>query len=225
MNTAGEFELVSPTELGAQSTFFESSSASEIIEWVFEAGGDRVLATSSFSDVVLVHLICTQFQFPKVVFIDTGFSFPETLSFIKRVQSIYKFDLDIVSANLASSDSPCGSENCCLKRKVEPLQNYLSGYEYWITGIRRHETADRSNVEIVGFDEKYQVIKVNPLANWTDEQTFNFIEENNLPIHPLVAQGYLSIGCAPTTSPVLDPSDPRSGRWPGSEKTECGLHI
>ena len=204
---------------------FEDLSAQEIIKWAFGESHFRAVTTSSFSDGVLAHLVTQENPSAKIVFIDTGFAFSETVQYVHRLHKVLGFNLEIIEPNVDLSQDVCGTEMCCQRRKVEPLISYLSGHEFWITGIRRTETSQRAEIPIVSWDTKYQVVKVNPIANWSDDDVAGYIDRFNLPVHPLVPLGYLSIGCAPVTSPVLDPDDPRSGRWPGSDKTECGLHV
>ncbi len=212
-------------ELVLQSGALEGETAERILGWAAELAGERLVVTSSFSDAVLVHLVHHVIPSARVVFIDTGFHFPETLAFVDRIARRYDISVEKVSAGLPADVSPCGSPDCCQRRKVDPLAGVLAGQTAWVTGIRRDETPERSDSPIVSFDERYGVIKVNPLANWTDDDVAGYMERHTLPVHPLVFEGYLSIGCAPVTAPVADPDDPRSGRWPGSDKTECGLHF
>ncbi|MGH9047290.1 MAG: phosphoadenylyl-sulfate reductase, partial [Acidimicrobiales bacterium] len=116
-------------------------------------------------------------------------------------------------------------EQCCKFRKVEPLRGALAGRAAWITGLKRVDSPTRATIPIVSFDETFGLVKVNPLATWTDEDIASYEADHHLPVHPLMKVGYRSIGCAPTTRPVVDGEDPRAGRWVGSNKTECGLHA
>jgi phosphoadenosine phosphosulfate reductase len=215
----------SPDALEAVSNALESATAREIVAWAHGAVGDSMVVSTSFSDAVLVHLVHQVVPSARVVFIDTGFHFPETLAYARRVSDALGLDLVVLSAGLSPEESPCGSADCCQRRKVAPLKEALSGARAWVTGIRREETPERARSPIVSFDERYGVLKVNPLANWTFDDVCDYVSEHDLPVHPLTYQGYLSIGCAPVTSPARDPDDPRSGRWPGSDKSECGLHL
>jgi phosphoadenosine phosphosulfate reductase len=115
--------------------------------------------------------------------------------------------------------------SCCAMRKVEPLQRTLAGYDAWVTGVRRVEAPTRANTPLVSYDEKFGLVKINPIAAWSDEEMDAYIVEHNVLVNPLVAEGYPSIGCAPCTAKPAPGADPRSGRWAGTGKIECGLHV
>ena len=119
----------------------------------------------------------------------------------------------------------CAPDICCEVRKVEPQRRWLAGFDAWVTGIRRDQTAQRAETPVVGWDEFFGVFKIAPLASWSREQVFGYAEEHGVPLNPLLFKGYASIGCEPCTRPVREGEDERAGRWPGMEKTECGLHI
>lgn len=212
-------------ELAQVSASLAGAPAEEILRWAESVGGERTVVTSSFSDAVLVHLVHRVTPGLRVVFIDTGFHFPETLSYVRRISDRYRLHLEVITSGLDPTESPCGSADCCQRRKVEPLRSALAGQVAWVSGIRREETPERADSPVVSFDDRYEVIKVNPLAEWSFEDVLTYVSRFDLPVHPLMHEGYLSVGCAPVTSPVDDPGDPRSGRWPGSDKTECGLHL
>ena len=120
---------------------------------------------------------------------------------------------------------PCGSEQCCQFRKVEPLRQALAGKRAWLTSLKRSDGPTRADAPIVSWDASFGLVKVNPLATWTDRDIASYLADHDLPVHPLVPRGYLSIGCAPTTRPVAEGEDPRAGRWSGLDKSECGLHV
>ncbi len=195
----------------------------------------RVALVSSFGaeSVVLLHLVSVIAPETPVLFIDTRMLFPETLEYQREVAE--KLDLrDIRTIRAAhprlAMDDPdntlhqFNTDACCALRKVEPLERALSGFDGWITGRKRYQGSTRTAVEF--FEAEGDIrIKVNPLAHWGREDLADYMVNNRLPRHPLVAKGYPSIGCAPCTSPVAAGEDPRAGRWRNSEKTECGIHF
>ncbi|MHB1487772.1 MAG: phosphoadenylyl-sulfate reductase, partial [Acidimicrobiales bacterium] len=161
----------------------------------------------------------------RVIFLDTGFHFPETLEYVELVRARYGLNLEVVRPGPDADPWPCGTDRCCALRKVEPLQKVLDEAQAWITGVRRVETPERAEAPIVALDASRGVVKVNPLADWSDVDMARYSADHDLAVHPLISAGYLSIGCAPATAPVAPGADPRSGRWAGTDKTECGLHL
>lgn len=218
-----------PNELAEVSAGFEAMSPLEAAEasiaWTLEHCGDDVIVASSFQDIVLVDLVEKAHPGLEIVFLDTEFHFPETIAFVEHTAKVRGLNLTVTHPEVGPDEFVCGSPQCCQKRKVEPLAKAIAGKKAWITGLKRVDTPERTGAPIVAFDEARQMLKVNPLATWTDQDIFDYLEEHSLPLHPLQYVGYLSIGCAPTTQPVPEGHDPREGRWPGSDKTECGLHI
>jgi phosphoadenosine phosphosulfate reductase len=217
------------TELAELSARFEAMSPLEAavgsIDWTLEHCGDDVVVASSFQDLVLVDLVEKAHPGLEIIFLDTEFHFKETLAFVEHTAKVRGLNLTITHPQVGPDEFVCGTPDCCQKRKVEPLAKAISGKKAWITGLKRVDTPERTGAPIVAFDEARQMLKVNPLATWSDEDIFEYLEEHSLPLHPLQYVGYVSIGCAPTTKPVPEGHDPREGRWPGSDKTECGLHI
>lgn len=203
----------------------DEKNALEIISWAVDRfGGDLVMA-SSFQDAVLIDL-CVKVD-PKMltVFLDTHFHFPETLAYMRRIKSLYDLNLEVLEPDIPDDVSPCGSAECCALRKVAPLNAMLETKAAWITGLKRVDTPERKDAPVVSYDETKDIVKINPMASWTDDDVEAYVEEHGLSRHPLNYVGYISIGCAPTTRPVTPGEDPRAGRWPDSDKTECGLHI
>ncbi len=203
----------------------EPESAADVVRWAQDRFGGDLVLTASFQDCVLIDVATQVAPGIRVVFLDTGFHFPETLEFVELVRRRYDLNLTIVRPDLAADEWPCGSDRCCAYRKVLPLQTVLDGAQAWMTGLRRAETAARAATPVVAFDASRDVVKVNPLATWTDADVADHSATHQLPEHPLVAHGYRSIGCAPTTLPVSAGADARSGRWAGTDRTECGLHL
>jgi len=212
-------------ELEQASRDLEGSSAAEIIKWAVDRFGTDIVLASSFQDAVLIDVAVKVDPQVHVIFLDTGFHFPETLAYMRRLQQRYDLNLEILDSGLADDVSPCGSANCCELRKVVPLNKVLEGKAAWITGLKRVDTPERADAPIASWDASKSIVKINPLASWTDDEIDDYVAEHDLPRHPLNYAGYISIGCAPTTRPVAEGEDPRAGRWPDSDKTECGLHI
>ena len=160
----------------------------------------------------------------EVVFCDTGAHFPETLAFVEQVRERFHLRLTVTRPGADATAWPCGSERCCQFRKVDPLRQALATKLAWMTSLKRADAPTRAHAPVVGWDKVFGLVKVNPLAAWTDEDVDGYVALHGLPVHPLVPKGYLSIGCAPTTRPVTGGEDRRAGRWGGTDKTECGLH-
>lgn len=195
----------------------------------------RVALVSSFGaeSVVLLHLLSVISPHTPVLFIDTHMLFAETLAYQQVLaEKLYLTDIRTLTASQAavSARDPQGdlhksnTDACCALRKTEVLETALAGFDAWITGRKRYQSGTRAEVEFFEADGDAR-LKINPLAHWTRDDLEDYIVNNRLPRHPLVAQGYPSIGCAPCTSPVQPGEDPRAGRWRGTEKTECGIHF
>ncbi|MGO2539648.1 phosphoadenylyl-sulfate reductase [Specibacter sp. AOP5-B1-6] len=212
-----------------------NASAKEVIAWVarnFATGAAAVAC--SMADAVLPALVADQLPGVDVLFLDTGYHFPETYATRDEVAENLRVNIvDVLpKKTVAEQDSLLGKDlfardpaQCCALRKVEPLHRTLQGYELWFTGVRRDEAPTRTNTPLVVWDEKNGLVKINPVADWSYEDLISYSEDNLLPVNPLLSQGYPSIGCAPCTNKVAPGADPRSGRWAGTSKTECGLHV
>ncbi len=203
----------------------ETASAQDIIRWATDTFGDRICVTSSMTDAVIIHLASSVRPGIDVVFLDTGYHFPETIG---------TRDVNVTpSRTVAEQDAELGPrlygrnpDLCCYLRKVEPLERTLRGnYDAWISGVRRDETLARRDTPVVDWDNKRQMVKVNPIARWTGAQVDEYIASEGVLVNPLVYDGYPSIGCRTCTARVEAGADPRSGRWAGTGKTECGLHV
>lgn len=222
--------MVAPPEdlagtIAAAAADLEHAPASKAVAWALEHfGGDLVLA-ASFQDVALIDLAVRQDPGIEVVFLDTGAHFPETLAFVDEVTARYGLRLTVTRPGPEAAEFPCGSPRCCEFRKVAPLRRALAGKGAWLTALKRVDAPTRAATPVVQWDEAFGLVKVNPMATWTDDDIESYLADHDLPVHPLVSRGYLSIGCAPTTRPVAAGEDPRSGRWSGTGKTECGLHA
>jgi phosphoadenosine phosphosulfate reductase len=208
--------------------------AHEVIRWAVTTFAERLCITSSMTDAVIIHLAATVRPGIDVIFLDTGYHFPETIGTRDAVAAAYDINLINVtpSRSVAEQDAELGPrlygrnpDLCCYLRKVVPLERALDPYDAWITGVRREETDARSDTQAVEWDAKRAMVKVNPIAGWTQDQVDAYIAEHGVLLNPLVDEGYPSIGCATCTLPVKPGADPRSGRWAGTGKTECGLHV
>ncbi|WP_304615011.1 phosphoadenylyl-sulfate reductase [Paracoccus sp. (in: a-proteobacteria)] len=195
----------------------------------------QVALVSSFGaeSVVLLHMVSRVAPGLPVLFIDTQMLFPETLAYQQEVaERLSLTNVQVITASEAeiAAHDPEGTlhkvnpDACCDFRKTVPLERVLSGYDAWITGRKRFQNGQRAALEFFE-PEPPSRLRVNPLAHWRPEDVQDYMVENRLPRHPLVAKGYPSIGCAPCTSPVKPGEDPRSGRWRGQEKSECGIHF
>ncbi|MDO4255439.1 MAG: phosphoadenylyl-sulfate reductase [Kocuria sp.] len=224
-------------ELSPQGTVPSSGEADHnaAIRWVahhFPAA--RIAVACSMADAVLPALVADQVPGVDVLFLETGYHFPETEGTKEAVKLM--LDVNVVDVmptltvpeqnahygpNLFSIDPTA----CCRMRKVEPLANALKDYDVWFTGVRRDESPTRTNAPMVAFDETHKMIKVNPMVRWSLDELTEYSTTNGLPVNPLLADGYLSIGCAPCTRRVAPGEDPRAGRWSGTDKVECGIHL
>ena len=212
-------------DLALVSTEFETAPASAVIRWAAEQFGDALALAASFEDIVLIDLATKVAPGIEVVFLDTEAHFPETLAFVEDVRARYGLNLTVTKPGPEAATHPCGSAQCCQFRKVEPLKRAVAGKAAWLTSLKRSDGPTRAEAPIVSWDVAFGLVKVNPLATWTDDDVASYLADHDLPAHPLVSQGYRSIGCAPTTRPVAAGEDPRAGRWSGLDKTECGLHA
>lgn len=212
----------------------EEASAEEIIRWAIATFGDRVCVTSSMKDAVLVDLAARVRPGIDVLFVDTGYHFAETIGTRDAVDTVHPVNLiDVVpSRTVAEQERDLGPrlhgrnpDLCCHLRKVEPLNRALGPYLAWITGIRREETPHRRGARVVEWNAARRKVKVNPLARWSHDRLVAYIEEHGILVNPLRSDGYPSIGCAPCTERVEPGADPRSGRWAGTGKTECGINV
>jgi phosphoadenosine phosphosulfate reductase len=221
-------ELVS--HVGAE---LELAPAEDIVEWAVATFGSRFCVTSSMADAVLAHLVSRVAPGVDVLFLDTGYHFAETIGTRDAVAATLPVNLVSLTPeqSVAEQDAAHGPDLhrtdpdlCCELRKVRPLTQTLEAYDAWATGLRRAETRHRVIAPVVGWDARKGKVKVSPLARWTDEQVERYVAEHGVLVNPLVADGYPSIGCWPCTRRVAPGEDPRSGRWAGSAKTECGIH-
>ncbi|PXX10383.1 phosphoadenylylsulfate reductase (thioredoxin) [Mycolicibacterium moriokaense] len=227
-----ETDLQNLAERGAAE--LDGANADELLRWTEEHFGGNYIVASNMQDAVLVDLASKVRPGVDVLFLDTGYHFVETIGTRDAVEAVY--DINVVNVtpenSVAKQDELFGKDlfarepnECCRMRKVEPLGKALQGYSAWVTGIRRVEAPTRANAPLISWDKAFGLVKINPIAAWTDEEMQAYIDNNDVLVNPLVFEGYPSIGCAPCTAKPVEGADPRSGRWAGLSKTECGLHA
>ncbi|MBH0208387.1 MAG: phosphoadenosine phosphosulfate reductase [Nitrospira sp. HN-bin3] len=217
---------------------FEAKSPQDVLAYAIEKYHPKIVLACSFGaeDVVLVDMAHRINPLVPMFYLDTDFLFPETYATrdrvieqygLKPVQVIQVKSLLTPQKQAESYGDALWTSNpdqCCQLRKVEPLTRVLKGYSAWITGIRRDQAPSRASAGLIEWDQKFRLVKVNPLARWSWTDVWSYIKIYEVPYNPLHDQDYPSIGCTHCTKPVMPGQDPRSGRWQGSAKTECGLH-
>jgi phosphoadenosine phosphosulfate reductase len=212
----------------------EGAGTDELLRWTDENFGGSYVVASNMQDAVLVDLAAKVRPGVDVLFLDTGYHFVETIGTRDAVEAVYDINVVNVTAEntVAKQDELFGKNlfarepnECCRMRKVEPLSKALRGYSAWVTGIRRVEAPTRANAPLISWDKAFGLVKINPIAAWSDDDMQSYIDANDVLVNPLVFEGYPSIGCAPCTAKPVEGADPRSGRWSGQSKTECGLHA
>jgi phosphoadenosine phosphosulfate reductase len=236
MTTA--YELTTEEHLEATAVaagaYFEGSTPQEILGWAVEAFGEHFVLTSSMADGVLAHMAASIAPGVNIAFLDTGFHFAETIGTRDAIAATYDVTVHTLLPLLTVEEQNAtfgerlyesDPDTCCALRKVEPLERGLAPYLAWGSGIRRDESPTRRHIHVVEWDAKRSKVKVNPLAAWTQDDVDKYIDDNGILVNPLVYDGYPSIGCAPCTRRVAPGEDPRSGRWAGTGKVECGIHA
>ena len=227
-----EAELQDLAERGAAE--LDGADAVDLLRWTDENFGGNYIVASNMQDAALVSLAAKVRPGVDVLFLDTGYHFVETIGTRDAVEAVY--DINVVNVTpentVAKQDELYGKDlfarepnECCRMRKVEPLGKALRGYAAWVTGIRRVEAPTRANAPFISWDKAFGLVKINPIAAWTDDEMQAYVDANDVLVNPLVFEGYPSIGCAPCTAKPVEGADPRSGRWAGLSKTECGLHA
>ncbi|MER8013555.1 phosphoadenylyl-sulfate reductase [Streptomyces griseoluteus] len=211
----------------------EDAPALEVLRWAVDTFGERFCVTSSMEDAVVAHLASRVRPGVDVVFLDTGYHFPETIGTRDAVDAV--MDVNVITLTpgktVAEQDAEHGPrlhdrdpDLCCALRKVQPLEAGLTEYQAWATGLRRDESPTRATTPVVGWDARRRKVKVSPIARWTQDDVDAYVAEHGVLTNPLLMDGYASVGCAPCTRRVLEGEDARAGRWAGRGKTECGLH-
>ena len=230
-------EVLSREEISRAAERLEGADPQEILRWAVETYRGGLALSASFGGgegMALLDMLSKITDEVTVLTIDTGFIFKETAEFRDEVMRRYKLPMEVLRPALTVEEQverygeqmrTCSPDLCCQVRKIEPLQRALNRYDAWMTGIRRVQTPQRADTKVVAWEERYGAAKIAPLAHWTDEQVWGYVREHDVPVNPLLHQGYKSIGCEPQTRPVHDDEDPRAGRWAGMDKTECGIHF
>lgn len=214
----------------------EGWGAERVLVWAFERFGSRVAVSSAFGaeGMALINMASGIHKDFRLFTVDTEFLFQETYALMDQVEQRYGIAIERVFPLLTPNEQTRvhgealwkrNPDQCCNLRKVEPLRRKLSQLDAWITSIRRDQTAARAGIRKIEWDEKFGLVKVNPLADWTSKQVWRYLVEHDVPYNSLHNQNYPSIGCTYCTRAVSAGEDPRAGRWPGFAKTECGLHV
>jgi len=231
MSVTTETDLRELAERGAEE--LDGAATIDLLRWVDENFRDDYVVASNMQDAVLIDMAVKVRPGVDVLFLDTGYHFAETIGTRNAVSDVY--DVNVINVtpehSVPEQDALLGKNlfardpnECCRLRKVAPLGKVLRGYSAWVTGLRRVEAPTRANAPVISFDAAFGLVKVNPLAAWTDQDIQDYIDAYDVLVNPLVFDGYPSIGCAPCTARPVDGADPRSGRWQGIGKVECGLH-
>ena len=229
-------QTMSASEIPAAREILEKWPPQDILRWaVSEFHPGLTMATAFGAEgCCLIHMLAEIEPRVRIFNLETGYQFPETLQLCERLQRRYGIVIELVRPETTVAEYEAehagplyrlDPNQCCHDRKIVPLRGALAGYAAWITAIRRDQSADRARAELVQWDAKFGLVKINPLLHWTQRDVWDFILAHDIPYNPLHDQGYPSIGCWPCTSAVAEGGDERAGRWAGLSKTECGLHI
>jgi phosphoadenosine phosphosulfate reductase len=224
-------------EVSRAAESLERSSPQEILRWAVDVYGRDLTLSVSFGNpegMVLLDMLSRITDEAQVFTLDTGFLFEETVRFRDEAMEKYALPLKVVTPGLTVEEQverygpelySCKPDLCCQVRKIEPQRMFLRDYGVWVTGIRRDQTPQRANAPVLSWEERFGVVKIAPLVNWSAREVEEYVRERGVPLNPLLGGGYKSVGCAPCTQPVSEDEDARAGRWPGMDKTECGLHF
>jgi phosphoadenosine phosphosulfate reductase len=229
--TCLDLTTLSPRELAERAgEELEGAPPLEVLRWAVDRFSPRFAVTASMQDTVLLHMISQVDRNIPVVFLDTGYHFPETIGTADASEAVYGLNLLRIRPKLTveQQDQAFGKDlfardpdACCRMRKVRPLEDAMREYDAWASGVRRDETSNRADARLVEWDERKGKVKINPLVAWSQDQIDEYIAVNGVLVNPLLSEGYGSVGCAPCTRP----GNGRSGRWAGQNKVECGLHL
>lgn len=223
-------------EISRESERLEGAEPQEILGWAAERFGTKFTMATAFGPegMVLIHMLAEVAPKTPIFNLDTGYQFKETLELREEIVRRYGIEVELKRAEKSVEEYErenggpvyrTNPDQCCFVRKVQVLEKAVVGKQAWASAIRRDQSADRANVPIVGWDKKFSLVKVSPLATWTKQKVWGFITKHKVPYNSLHDQGYTSIGCWPCTRAVTLGEDERAGRWSGSAKTECGLHT
>jgi phosphoadenosine phosphosulfate reductase len=237
LGSGREDEIFGREGLARASERLNDSPPQDILHWAVDVYGEDLTLSVSFGNpegMVLLDMLSRITDRAQVFTLDTGFLFEETVRFREKAMKRYRLPLKVITPGLSVEEQverygpelySCKPDLCCEIRKIEPQRRFLRDYGAWVTGIRRDQTPQRTSTPVVAFDEYFGVAKVSPLAAWSADEIDEYVRRHEVPLNPLLSMGYRSIGCEPCTRPVAPGEDARDGRWPGMDKTECGLHF
>ena len=232
-----ENSILEHEELSRTAESLEGSAPQDILRWAVDVYGEDLTLSVSFGNpegMVLLDMLSRITGEVQVFTLDTGFLFEETVRFREEAMRRYPLALEVLTPELTVEEQvarygprlySCAPDLCCEVRKIEPQKRFLQDYGAWVTGIRRGQTQQRASTPVLSWEERFGVVKIAPLVNWSAGEVEDYVRERGVPLNPLLGGGYKSIGCAPCTQPVSEDEDARAGRWPGMDKTECGLHF
>jgi phosphoadenosine phosphosulfate reductase len=229
-------EEFGPEEIASANGFLQGKTPQTILSWAVTTFHPRLTMATAFGaeGCCLIHMLAEIEPSVRIFNLETGYQFSETLELRERIQRRYGIEVELIRPDLtvpeyeAEHGGPMyvhRPDQCCHDRKVLPLRRAVAGYRAWVSAIRGDQTAHRGAASLVQWDAKFSLVKVNPLLGWTKKDVWNFIARHDVPYNPLHDRGYPSIGCWPCTRPVADGEDERAGRWAGTVKKECGLHV
>jgi phosphoadenosine phosphosulfate reductase len=229
-------QIFGQDQISEAASTLAGASAEIVLRWAVETFGRKLTMATAFGaeGCCLIHMLANIDPDVRIFNLDTGYQFQETLDLRERIRDRYGIAVEMVRPELsvAEYEAEHGGplyrirpDQCCHDRKLVPLRKAVVGYEAWISAIRRDQTSDRARAEVVQWDAKFNLVKVNPLLNWSKKDVWAFIFKHEVPYNPLHDQGYPSVGCWPCTQAVREGEDERAGRWAGTLKKECGLHV
>jgi phosphoadenosine phosphosulfate reductase len=237
LGSGREDEIFGREGLALASERLKDSSPQDILRWAVDVYGEDLTLSVSFGNpegMVLLDMLSRITDRARVFTLDTGYLFEETVRFREEAMKRYSLPLEVLRPELSVEEQverygpelySCAPDLCCEIRKIEPQRKFLRDYGAWVTGIRRDQTLQRASTPVVVLDEYFGVAKISPLAGWSVDDVEEYVRRYDVPLNPLLSMGYRSIGCEPCTRPVAPGEDARAGRWPGMDKTECGLHF
>jgi phosphoadenosine phosphosulfate reductase len=224
------------SEIAAAAEALAEETPQGVLKWAVNTFGEKLTMATAFGGegCCLIHMLAEIAPGIRIFNLDTGYQFKETLELRERIKNRYGIEVEYVRPELTVEEYEAEHggplyrirpDQCCHDRKMVPLRKAVVGFDAWISAIRKDQTADRGKASVVQWDAKFELVKVNPLLTWTKKEVWGFIVKHGVPYNPLHDQGYPSIGCQPCTCPVAEGADERSGRWAGTKKKECGLHV
>jgi phosphoadenosine phosphosulfate reductase len=227
---------LTPEQIASANRHLEGRSPQEVLRWAVDTFFPRLTMATAFGaeGCCLIHLLAEIEPHVRIFNLDTGYQFAETLELRERIRQRYGIEVELIRPELSVQEYEAEHggplyrhrpDQCCHDRKLVPLRRAVAGYAAWISAIRRDQTSHRAAAQVVQWDAKFHLVKVNPLLTWTRKEVWRFLVQHEVPYNPLHDQGYPSIGCWPCTRPVGEGEDERAGRWAGTVKKECGLHV